>query len=579
MGVSNRQVPFLIRKYECLEPLGGNMASIYLGRDTRTQRQVVVKLLRPEDCANEELRLRFLQEAQLACRCLHPNIVTTFDADEEDGQPYIVMEYVRGESLRDRMNRGELTQIPDVVTIAIQVARGLGYVHQMGIVHRDIKPSNVQINDQGQVKLIDFGIARGENSGLTQAWQRLGTPQYMSPEQLKGEGIGPQSDIYSFGVMFYEMLTGRKPYRAQTSDELFAAILYAPADPAPLAAKGVPEPLAEIVLRCLEKDPSKRPATFAEVEAALRPFAASGITDEGTLIRTATAVGEREPTPRPEAQPTPLPTPGPSAGPRRTRTLIAAGGVMLAACLVLVWVLLRPRGPEPEIEARGGAMVLVPEGVARLGKEGAPAHVDAFYIDKTEVSNQAYLEFCRETGHAEPPGIREAAPDLPVVNVSFDDARAFATWAGKRLPTDAEWEKAARGQEGLVFPWGNEWKADAANLPDSPDAAASGRRMAVTSLPGGASPYGALHMLGNVWEWVNHPARLEPGEFDQFAKAHPDLDPPLSPEEPAYRIRGGSFQLFLPQEDRQRLSYEFAVMPGRLKGPDLGFRCARDVAK
>ncbi len=598
MGAANRQVPFLIRKYECLEPLGGNMANIYLARDTRTERQVVLKLLRWEDCANEELRQRFLQEAQLACRCLHPNIVTTFDADEEDGQPYIVMEFVPGDSLRDVMNRGDLTSMSEIVSIAVQVARGLAYVHQMGVIHRDIKPTNVQVMDTGQVKLIDFGIARSENSSLTQAWQRLGTPQYMSPEQLKGESIGPASDIYSFGVMFYEMLAGRKPYKAQTSDELFAAILYTPADPAPLAEKAIPRPVADVVLRCLQKDPAQRPVSFLEVEAILRPFASAGLADDPTISRatTSTGIAGREWTPMPDRTPTPMPAPSPATptpgafpapapipppqpGGGRTNLIAGAGLLFLAVCVALAAILLWPRGLEPEIEARGGPMVLVPEGPARLGANGTPTDVSAFYIDKTEVSNATYLEFCQETGHTEPPGIRAAAPDLPVVSVSYNDAAAFAKWADKRLPTDAEWEKAARGGEGLMFPWGNEWRADAANLPLTSEAAGSTAPMAVTALAAGASPYGALQMLGNVWEWVNHPGRLETAEFDMFVQAHPNIEPPLTREEPAYRIRGGSFQTYLEQAERGRLAYEFAIMPARLSQPDLGFRCARDAVK
>jgi formylglycine-generating enzyme required for sulfatase activity len=200
----------------------------------------------------------------------------------------------------------------------------------------------------------------------------------------------------------------------------------------------------------------------------------------------------------------------------------------------------------------------------------------SFYIDRTEVTNRAYAEFCRATGRAEPP----EAPDLPVVNVSFEDAQAFARWAGKRLPTAAEWEQAARGLNGLVFPWGNDFRPGLANIPQSAaEARTASLSPAESNLPG-ASPCGALNMVGNVWEWVNTPAAPpQGGEFAAYREMFRDLTPALSPAEPYYQVRGGSYRFYIPLEQAPALVHDSSPVPARARKPDIGFRCAKDAAR
>ena len=217
-------------------------------------------------------------------------------------------------------------------------------------------------------------------------------------------------------------------------------------------------------------------------------------------------------------------------------------------------------------------MVYVNEGEALLGRDRKPIRVPAFYIDRTEVTNQAYQEFCAASGRNPPAGGRSASPATPVVGVSFDDAQAFAKWAKKRLPTAVEWEKAARGLKGRTYPWGEGFSFDLANLPRDP----SEKRQAVAaaSYGGGASPYGAVHMIGNVWEWVNTTARPPQGEH--FQSLTEKFDPPLRSSEPFYQIRGGSFEQFFSSEELATLSFDWVAMPERAQRSDIGFRCARN---
>ena len=209
-------------------------------------------------------------------------------------------------------------------------------------------------------------------------------------------------------------------------------------------------------------------------------------------------------------------------------------------------------------------MMLVAGGKALVGRERVDKDVGGFYIDRTEVSNEAYHGFAQSTGREDPtlglPG------SFPVVNVNYDDAGAFCVWAGKRLPTDLEWEKAARGAEGRVYPWGDQPRPDLVNIPDENDSRAL---EAVESNLKGASPYGAINLLGNVWEWVAKLERLEDDDLREVV-----LDPPATLEERGYQIRGGSYRQ---KVDLREAVWDFAVAPARLKRADIGFRCARDL--
>jgi formylglycine-generating enzyme required for sulfatase activity len=232
----------------------------------------------------------------------------------------------------------------------------------------------------------------------------------------------------------------------------------------------------------------------------------------------------------------------------------------------------------PVLKTPSGEMVLVGKGIAKIGKAGQTVELDDFYIDKTEVSAGVYREFCQATGRPLPEGLDSSPPDLPVVNVTFEDVQAFAAWAGKRLPSAVEWEKAARGPSGLLFPWGNDFRAGAANLPPNAEAARNARLAGVTSHQDGASPYGALNMVGNVWEWTGESAPPPAGvNFESYRKIFQELTPPLLPTEPFYQVRGGSFRFAANPKEAASLSWDYNPMPARVRLRDVGFRCARSV--
>ena len=465
------QIPFPSRKYNWLEYLGGNMADIYRAREFKTDREVIVKVLKAEYCRDSELQARFAQEAKLACQCRHQNIVATYDADEQEGLPYIVMEFIQGDTLRQLIQRGEIKTQEEACWIGLQLALALGYLQSIHIVHRDLKPANVVIDQHGTAKLLDFGIARVLNdAGLTQVGVRVGTLSYMSPEQVNGERLTFASDMYAFGVLLFELLTFQLPYGADADNEFFGAILRSPPRIELLQQAQVPAEVITLVSRCLEKEARNRYASFGEICAVLQRYVnPDRLRQTGTLIA---------PLPVSQPAPPPVPEPVPQPPPSRMPIWIGTAALVVALAAIAFWFLHRTPAPAvttSEAPAAGAqppakvevpaGMALVAEGTALLGADKKPVPVAAFYIDLTEVTNGAYLNFCSKTGHPIPNGAQDARADYPVVRVTLADAKAFAEWTGKRLPTGAEWEKAARGSNGQAFPWGDQWRADAANIP------------------------------------------------------------------------------------------------------------------
>ena len=263
-------------RYHILEQLGeGGMATVYKAYDTRLERDVAVKVIRTEkltlDTIDKTLK-RFEREAKALAKLTHPNIVPITDYGEHEGKPYLVMPYLPGGTLKQRL--GKPIPWEEAVRILIPVARGLHYAHHQGIVHRDVKPSNILITQSGEPMLTDFGIAKilidtGETSDLTGTGMGVGTPEYMSPEQFQGKGVDARTDIYSLGVVLYEMVTGRKPYQADTP----AAILIKQAtDPLPRPSgyvSGLPDVIEKVLLKALAKDPEDRYQSMAEFAAGL----------------------------------------------------------------------------------------------------------------------------------------------------------------------------------------------------------------------------------------------------------------------------------------------------------------------
>jgi eukaryotic-like serine/threonine-protein kinase len=245
---------------------GGGMAVVYLARDGELGRPVAVKVLADHLADDVELRDRFVREGRLAARLSHPNVVRVYDAGEEDGRPYIVMECVEGESLAETVRREGRLDPDRVAELGVQACAGLEHAHRAGLVHRDVKPANLLLTSEGTLKVADFGIAHAVGgTRVTAVGTVLGTAAYLSPEQALGEQVTPASDLYSLGACLYELLTGQPPYGYETLGELFSRREAGP----PARLEGVPGRLEDAVMRCLERDPDERPDSAAELARSL----------------------------------------------------------------------------------------------------------------------------------------------------------------------------------------------------------------------------------------------------------------------------------------------------------------------
>jgi Tol biopolymer transport system component/predicted Ser/Thr protein kinase len=327
--------------YAIVEKLGeGGMGAVYKALDTRLERYVALKILPAGQMSDPDRRRRFAQEAKSASALNHPNIVTIYDIGETEGVYYIAMEYVAGRPLEDLVG-GKGLPLREALGLAIQIADGLGKAHAAGIVHRDLKPSNIMVTPDGLVKILDFGLAKlvespvpAADQGATMTSPRspateegviLGTVSYMSPEQAAGKPVDARSDIFSFGSVLYEMLTGRRAFEGETKVSTLAAVIAT--DPAPPQTSRGPLPpeVERVVMRALRKDPQRRWQTMADLKVALQD-----LKDDSESGRLTAAL------------------PAPSRPPRRT--WLAAGLVglaVLAAGGIVAWRVLKPRPAGP----------------------------------------------------------------------------------------------------------------------------------------------------------------------------------------------------------------------------------------
>ena len=282
----------------------GGMGVVYAAEDVLLGRTVALKLLHPSTAAKEGRRRRFLREARAAAAVMHPNVVTVFEIGESDGDVYIAMKWVEGPTLRSLLEVAP-QGLPGrrAMEIARGVARGLGRAHEVGVLHRDVKPDNVMVSARGEVKIVDFGLSKlgwldsssdgtsssSSSSSSSTRGTILGTPSYMSPEQARGCALGPSSDVFSLGVVLYELLAGERPFVGERSLDTLIAINRD--EPPPLSARRpVPAGLDDLIGRCLSKSAQARP-TAREVEAELSALLAAGAD------------------PLPQAKPRPLPCP------------------------------------------------------------------------------------------------------------------------------------------------------------------------------------------------------------------------------------------------------------------------------
>ena len=292
-----------IHQYQFTEKLGaGGMGEIYKAHDTRLNRTVAIKVLPAARSGDPERRQRFLQEAQAASGLNHPSIITIHDVLSEGDTEFMVMEYVAGKTLNDAIPKGGL-RVPQALKYALQMADALNAAHNAGIVHRDLKPANVMVTEAGLVKILDFGLAKltdrtpvslddktqtiANVAPLTIEGSILGTVSYMSPEQAQGRKVDTRSDIFSFGAVLYEMLTGRRAFEGDSSLSTLSAILRDEVKPMAEVAPDVPPPLETLLKRCLRKEPEDRCQSMREVQIALSALKRDS--DSGSLYTTRVA--------------------------------------------------------------------------------------------------------------------------------------------------------------------------------------------------------------------------------------------------------------------------------------------------
>ncbi len=357
------ETPKRIGKYEIVEQIGmGGFGVVYKAWDPFIQRWVALKTCTASD---EEATKRFFREAQLAGALQHPNITLIFDFGIEGATPYFVQEFLSGTDLDELIKQQRLTLV-GVIGILLQVCAGLEFAHSRGIVHRDIKPANVRVLEDGSVKIMDFGIAKlmESDSRLTQTGVALGTAGYLSPEQLTGKPLDARTDIFSVGVMAYELITGVRPFAGPNISNIIYQILNQ--DPLPPRRRNpsCPELLEAAVLRCLAKDPERRYATVRELAADLKralaalPTSTSATTSTGAVreeLSRASSGPEQAVTAPTELAARPLqrlPGDAPGPAPRRQRTVLVAAAAAVILVGALGWMLLAGRGSAP-----GGAGV------------------------------------------------------------------------------------------------------------------------------------------------------------------------------------------------------------------------------
>ncbi|HEX9135716.1 MAG TPA: serine/threonine-protein kinase, partial [Nitrospirota bacterium] len=276
-------------RYRILELLGkGGMGEVYRAEDLKLSQVVALKFLPESLETNQDMLARFLREVRTARQVSHPNVCRVFDIGEVEKHHFLSMECIEGEDLSMLMKRAGRLPLDQVLAITRQLCAGIAAAHANGILHRDLKPQNIMVDKQGKVSIMDFGIARSmEMPGLTQTAALIGTPEYMSPEQARGEDLDARSDLFSLGIIFYELLTGRSPYKAKTTLASLWKRLEEPARPPIEGDPTVPKHLNDIVMKCLEIDPQLRYASAIEILKDLE----SGQSPSSAGARIATPVG------------------------------------------------------------------------------------------------------------------------------------------------------------------------------------------------------------------------------------------------------------------------------------------------
>jgi serine/threonine protein kinase len=536
-----------IGKYQILELIGrGGMAEVYKARHVDLDNLVTIKSIRVERFPPEILPnvvKRFQNEAKKMAQLSHPNIVKVTDYGTYKSVPYFVMDYLPNGTLKQYL--GEPMPYLQAARLLLPIADALAYAHSEGVIHRDVKPANILISKNGKPMLSDFGIAKVIDSekthGLTATGASIGTPEYMAPEQAIGKKIDHHVDIYSLGVIFYELITGHRPFKADTPVELVVKQMRDPLPPPSLYVDNLPGEVEKFLSTALANEPSQR---FADMNAMVKALAELMRSDEITNRKNLDLFIQIEPKedlpPKEAEKPKPIEKTGQTeeTKPVDIRWLMGVMGLCVVGALVYGGVQIADQLRMGKANANattkftptsvqtldvgstmvgkdGMTMVYVPAGEFEMGSEyrdsvysdERPVHrvyLDAYWIDQTEVTNAQYAA-CVSAGACNLPVNTNYYNDngyqnRPVVYVDWNDVQDYCQWAGRELPTEAQWEKAARSDDGRTYPWGEGIDCNRAKY--------WGCTVFNSTSPvgyygeKGASPYGAYDMAGNVFEWV-----------------------------------------------------------------------------
>jgi eukaryotic-like serine/threonine-protein kinase len=549
-----------------LENLIGRGASsiVYRAHDTVLGHDVAIKVLRRDGILSQErarsLAVSLRNETRLAMLLSHPNVLRVHHYEQSGQTEYVVMELAAGENLHQLVQRRvePILSTREVVVFGLAVLFALEHAHGHGVIHNDLKPANILLCRPGGIKVCDFGLAQLSGAQAVSTTV-AGTPAFMSPERIRGAPGDARSDLYSMAATFFTLASGRTPFGDKK--EAIQGHLEAPTPTSPL----VPEPLQGVIARAMEKRPADRfqsaramvlawegMAAALSVAAPLTPAAGGMAVDPdglptepsidmpprvardepSSLVRRVVGPQERPPPPSSSSN-LPLSSEGPltlsSEGPTARdevpplsssifRAQQGPGDRFLttpssadAAERRPATGALSPPQPEPIRRFVDAAdLVEVPGGTVQ-GAEGAVA-VRSFRLERTPVTNEAFARYLVATGAAPPtawkgPKVPRGRERHPVSGVTLEQARAYARWSGRRLPTDAEWVLGYAGAEGRRFPWGDDWRPDACVGAHN----ARGETEAVGHRAG-ATPEGCTDLLGNVWEWTEHDPRFEAPE-------------------------------------------------------------------
>ena len=543
--------PRLPDRFRMKKLLGqGGMGRVYLCEDRDLEVDVAVKVLPHELTADPKAMQTIEREAKLAARLRGcPGILQLYEFEVFDGVCLLVMEYAEGGSLAGILQaRGALPE-EECRRIGACVAEALGCAHERKILHRDVKPGNVLLTKEGDVRVADFGLAKvlAESSSRSTTGGLAGTPAYLPPEVIQRKKVDHRGDLYSLGCVLYEVAAGEPPFSGTFAEMALAKSEKRVRVPDPQEVRAeIGDEYSAVVRTLMAWDPLERYSDGKMVAAILRGTAPASPPARRELISLDFPV-------EPAVRGLPTPSHPPLGGIRLPDGFVEHGG--------RIWCL-----------KDGAEMAYIPAGEFTMGSDHgnadeAPAHavrLGPFLMDRHEVTVWQFSRFCRETGRAMPEQPTESNDRHPVVNVSFTEARACAEWAGKCLPTEAQWEKAARGADAREFPWGNEPPGeDRARFRNAADEGTS----SVGSYPGGRSPYGCLDMVGNAWEWV-----ADWYAADYYGKS-PAADP-IGPVEGASRVlRGGTIgeagaDLHVTRRRRSRPDSRFDF---------VGFRCVKEL--